>query len=374
MGQNRKRSDNAGFSLLEVILAMAVLALISIPLMNYFTESMRYSVKMRTKQEATIFAQQMVENMKAQEKPLIRIPDGETEYTVPYLTDASMGFSVLESDLNDSATANGIGTGNITLSKTDTDYDIIVKLSTEVSANDLERPLIYGIDDTVDALAVERTQTQEALAYFQAVNASYAAENAGVLLSKEQIQRKMNRRIQVTLGRTDGKDTVSIVYAYDCSGLRDASSSDSFTASQLLNVSFLGLQHIYLLYDKVSELDETGSAKGDTVILSRTADVPVDFAPEIYLICQNPANRGDYEVRVGGLTAGQKVHTNICRAPSGGMSTGRVTDESGNVIHTEPLTESEKTVRIVSVQVKIYPKNHTAEDAPYVEIETTKGE
>ena len=39
----KKQQNNGGFSLLEVILAMAILAILSIPLLSYFTQSMKYN-------------------------------------------------------------------------------------------------------------------------------------------------------------------------------------------------------------------------------------------------------------------------------------------------------------------------------------------
>lgn len=45
----RQPNNNGGFSLLEVILAMAILAIISIPLLSYFTQSMKYNAMMADK-------------------------------------------------------------------------------------------------------------------------------------------------------------------------------------------------------------------------------------------------------------------------------------------------------------------------------------
>ena len=47
----RQPNNNGGFSLLEVILAMAILAIISIPLLSYFTQSMKYNAMMADNQE-----------------------------------------------------------------------------------------------------------------------------------------------------------------------------------------------------------------------------------------------------------------------------------------------------------------------------------
>ena len=45
----RQPNNNGGFSLLVVILAMAILAIISIPLLSYFTQSMKYNAMMADK-------------------------------------------------------------------------------------------------------------------------------------------------------------------------------------------------------------------------------------------------------------------------------------------------------------------------------------
>lgn len=64
----RQPNNNGGFSLLEVILAMAILAIISIPLLSYFTQSMKYNAMMADKQHATNLAQEVLEDLKNQKK------------------------------------------------------------------------------------------------------------------------------------------------------------------------------------------------------------------------------------------------------------------------------------------------------------------
>ena len=55
-----KKQNNDGFSLLEVVLSMAILALLSIPLMSYFTQSMKYNAQMADKQQASNVAQEVM--------------------------------------------------------------------------------------------------------------------------------------------------------------------------------------------------------------------------------------------------------------------------------------------------------------------------
>ena len=43
--QEKVNNANGGFSLVEVIIAIVVLALIAVPLLNYFTESIKQSAR-----------------------------------------------------------------------------------------------------------------------------------------------------------------------------------------------------------------------------------------------------------------------------------------------------------------------------------------
>ena len=74
----RRKQNNAGFSLIEVILSMAILAIISIPLLSYFTESMKYNAKMADKQHATTLAQEVLEDLKNQDVLVADEGTGET--------------------------------------------------------------------------------------------------------------------------------------------------------------------------------------------------------------------------------------------------------------------------------------------------------
>ena len=87
----RQPNNNGGFSLLEVILAMAILAIISIPLLSYFTQSMKYNAMMADKQHATNLAQEVLEDLKNQ-KELAVVTTG-AGFRVPYLE--GKGYTLL---------------------------------------------------------------------------------------------------------------------------------------------------------------------------------------------------------------------------------------------------------------------------------------
>ena len=106
----KKKQKNAGFSLVEVVLSMAILAIISIPLLAYFTDSMKYNVMMADKQHATTLAQEVAEQLKAQNKLVIKsaVAGGLDTYGVSYLTAAGYELDTSSTDTLTSST-DGIG-------------------------------------------------------------------------------------------------------------------------------------------------------------------------------------------------------------------------------------------------------------------------
>ena len=56
--------ENKGFTLIEIVITTVVLATISIPLLAYFSESMRHSARTKQQQNAVVAAQDAVEELK----------------------------------------------------------------------------------------------------------------------------------------------------------------------------------------------------------------------------------------------------------------------------------------------------------------------
>ena len=62
--KHKIRNENNGFTLIELVITIAVLAVISVPLLMYFTDSMRHSARMKEQQNAVIAAQNVLEDLK----------------------------------------------------------------------------------------------------------------------------------------------------------------------------------------------------------------------------------------------------------------------------------------------------------------------
>ncbi|MCH5267027.1 MAG: type II secretion system protein [Lachnospiraceae bacterium] len=62
--RERVWKDNKGFTLIEVVITTVVLATISVPLLAYFSDSMRHSARTKEQQNAVVAAQDAVEELK----------------------------------------------------------------------------------------------------------------------------------------------------------------------------------------------------------------------------------------------------------------------------------------------------------------------
>lgn len=321
--KRRVRTDNGGFTLLEVIIAIAILGFVTVPIMKYFTDSMRYTAQMEKKQKATLAAQESIEYMKAQDRLIERMADGSGNlyYWVPKLAGSD------ETDTTGLYTAYDIsgfsktdGKGTIVLKRTTADFDTVVTLSTAVSANDVSRPIIYGIDDTKNVMIVEREEEQEALMYFMALNTSYVSSHSGitpfaspsaapsaspapspaatvdpaatpspapapvVVLAKDDIRRLLQREIDIDIDKEPGDGgayTVKAQYTYSCSGITDAV-KEIYKTSYLLDTRIEKLEGLYLLFNITDPVK-------DKINVTWGTTVPADEkeAMELVLVCQN---------------------------------------------------------------------------------------
>lgn len=347
-----EQSRNMGFSLIEVIISIAILAIISIPLLSYFTESMKYNSRMAEKQQATMLSQEILEQLNA-ENPLVqKLPSGA--YSIPYLTDR------MYTEKSNSIDASGIGTVQFLGLADDIGgkYDVVVTVETDGAAD--TESAFYGIDPAKDTLVLEQGQLQEALAYFTAVNRAFCSANAGeVRLTADEIQNNLSRDIVIEL-QTDGSGyRVSVKYAYTCTGLKgSAGEAVTYDCAGADERNVDELNRIYLLYNRVQQTDSVSINRGTGVMA----------APDLYLICQNPG-APPYGVRIAGRTYLGDIHTNV--------EAGHVWDDMGYLItDVKSLAGTAAPVRIAKLQADIYKKGEAEVSGfePYITVNSMKGE
>lgn len=374
-------NKNAGFSLIEVILAMAILAIISIPLMNYFTDSMRYSAQTAKRQKATALAQQVTEEMKAQSRLIRREPlaDGTDGYQAPLLTageaEGGYGLSMVSAgpDFRTQGKGEAVFEGEVEFAGIS--YDLKVTLLTEEAAAQ-QQTMTYGVNDATDVMAIQRDQQAEAAVYFMAAQRDDSVKNGGVPWTYEQTLAKMSRRAYIDVGWEAGNKnfTVKIWYEYSCPEAHAPSAS--YRGTYLADARVDSLRNIYLLYEK------NGGENRDYVNVKVSADAKnaLDLAglsmPALHLICQKPAEDLGYQLVVDQTGSAQRfsfVRSNIRMAER----TGKVTELSGGAesdMLTEPPASIGEKPRIVEITTEVYAAGRGAQERALAQMKASKSE
>lgn len=102
--QDTLQKDEKGFTLIEIIVTIVFLALVSLPLLMYFTDSVRHSSRTKQEQNAVVVAQDTLEELKNADYNL-DTPAGAT--TASALYPSSEPWKVLGAEPAPDATAEG---------------------------------------------------------------------------------------------------------------------------------------------------------------------------------------------------------------------------------------------------------------------------
>lgn len=361
--KNQRALSNAGFSLLEVILSMAILAILSIPLMSYFTQSMKYNAKMADKQHASNLAQEVMENLKNQPN-LVQNVDA-SGFDVPYLeaenyvkasyTPAAPGPTETGGSVDYYGQADAIGEK----------YDIRVSVSTNQAENLSKVPQVDGIDGTVDVIALENGQLlQDAIDYF-----SQKYDNAGEhkisAMSREEICEKLHRTISITVKA----DYVTVECFYRCEGVDGVDADDQYQCSNYAEEDIENVQHIYLMYEVHQKTDE----------IELRCDVGVGV-PKLVIVCQN-IDKVNTDFPSYQLTISPKDGCSMPKVASNlGQKTnkGEIWQDSYRLSNVKALVEKEQGIRKVNIEVSVYKKDKgdgtDKDDYRYITVDSAKGE
>lgn len=195
--KKKMRSGNAGFTLVEVILSIAILSLISVPLVKYFMDSLGYSIRTKQKQNATLVAQETIEFMKSQETMMKWVPAknaaGVTvmHYDIPDSMKEEFGVpldqTIEQFDAAHPAADYDRNEGkgklvydySVTPAGYDDGYDVRVTLETDMGYKEVSKPMVYGIDDTTNVVAAEYNEEEDAMMQLMARNAAAIIQQSG---------------------------------------------------------------------------------------------------------------------------------------------------------------------------------------------------
>ena len=380
--KNQRALSNAGFSLLEVILSMAILAILSIPLMSYFTQSMKYNAKMADKQHASNLAQEIMEDVKAQQNLIQNVT--ASGFDVPYLTGKNYALTSYTSVAAGGPVIGGSAEYYGQADSIGEDYDIVVKVNTDTAENVEKVPQFDGIDDTKDVVALENGQMQDALNYFSAEYMLYLGDTAASMDAgdlRDYIQCHLKRTISITIE----KQYVRVACSYQCvdvtgaDGAEVIDSTEVYTCNDFAEENIQNVEHIYLMYYAYRNADNT-----DHLEICCDAATAV---PKLIAVCQNidevTAGFSGYKLVISpkdgcpmpevASNLGKKSYENPPVTNGGG-----IWQDSYKLSNVEDLVPEESGIRNVNVEVSVYQKNKGNEadrdDYRYITVNSAKGE
>lgn len=367
---------NGGFSLVEVIISIVILVLITIPLLNYFSDSLRHSASMAKQQNATLLAQELTEAMKSADSLIEETAPGT--YSVVNLPDSLTVIDVNGDDFDDST-----GKGKFIVTATQGIFDVNITLSTDSYVNDVTRSLVYGIDASTDVVILERNQQTEAMAYYTAANSEYCDQTGQTPKTQNEIQDNLTRKIYITVTKNAADYTVQAYYEYECANLRGTDPSDpqnapiKYKSTYLVDTKVTELKKIYLLYDCVELSDDVvdGGIKNDVIELSMPDNIDdPNLSLGIYMVAQNLSKAASdqvYSMRISGFSnPNVSIHSNFDQI-SNQIFVNSINLPSDQKL---PLTEEGKPVRVLVIMTEVFEAGHTTGEIPLAYMQSTKGE
>lgn len=149
--RNYKKNRNGGFSLIEVLIAVVVLAIVAIPMIHLFLTSTKINVKSRETLRATTVAQDIMEGLKACD-----VGELEKEFQEPETDFSLIDRKLVKGDLRDLSEDEQWGKGidglfyfamtDVTMQGTE--YDTLIKLD---ARGYMEDGLVTSVPDETES-------------------------------------------------------------------------------------------------------------------------------------------------------------------------------------------------------------------------------
>ena len=321
------KSMKEGFSLVEVIVAIAVLALLSLPILAYFSDASVFTSKGKHTQKATTAGQAVAEEVN-------NCDDFEE---VEDVLSAQEGWTL------DSKAAGSDHKSHLT--------KVVTGDTTESKFNEYETPQLKEIYSPKNVVLSETDQADVAVSHFLADHPDK---------TQSEIKNDMTRVICIQLGVDPSNSdvyTVKCFYRYTYGG----ANFDSVLNDTKIEKS--KLENIYLFYNITKDTGaEEVQVDCDPSILATEAE-----KVNVYLICQKkvmaPTSGYSLNMTVTGTAQRMNYFTNGINC-------------TGITAKTEFIEKQASGKRIAAVSVDVYPESATVfnDDTRVVHLDTSKGE
>lgn len=410
-----KKTDNRGISMVELLVAVCIMAIIAIPLLHSFVTSHQVNARSRQTMRATTLAQNEMEIFEKEKIADLSDPD-------KFAYDAVLRKDGYHVDAPDDPSDNGryvfsrIGIINDKSGREE--FDVYITLdplradssARYFNANDVPLLSMNTISVVDTGTYVQRIRTennevdQDTLAY------SYFNMNKTSSVTLEDIRKNVKRTITIDISQETKEigvfTTAKVTYLYECSTSIVPEDKKFYKEEQLIynnsqNLDDLGnpveLKGIYLFYAPRYDIPDVN--KADMIVVNN----PEGVAADIYIIRQDllvvggsdvqtvpmdyVANLVIYEKVDGEGNCGGSYHTNlnIDEPPADGLGQMigiSLQDSAGSIYSRDQaiaatgmklLGDSEKKDRIYEMTVKVFKTGDDfATDSPLATLTGTK--
>lgn len=363
--------DSRGFTLVELILTIAILAVVTIPILSYFTDSAKHNARSRMKQDASVLAQDILENFKnssySLDDPAV-VCSAQPDWSVDTAPNANGVYTLKQSKTIDD---------NLYSVKAQITPIKKIESTAAPSSKDYEKFVIGTMDSSKDVMSSEHGQTLVAagLTFANKHSSACAAAGTTATVSAEEFQKKLNCTIVISAKQDTtktGYDIITVKYRYTYSGSSYPKGIDASTQYEDIvessSVKVESLENIYIFYtplnmnDKIQlETDDGNAVQSDAgdlnLFVIAQSSVPANETTVPTGYKKRPAG---YKLTIDGTASGfetkiKKLYLNLSKGDSELNSSGTIAGKAqvtsdGNHY---TLVHSEKMNRMADIKVSI---------------------
>lgn len=352
--KNTIQLNNYGFTLVELLVAVAILSVITVPIMKSFTTSAITSAKAQSMQNATSVAERVMEEVKTWPEEKISQYKEKDENGNP-IFGSNARYS--EDDIKDFTATMG-EKFDVYVEFSDANYSEVEGKTDVSDINSVKLPELYAVDSDNHIVISWEVNSYDASAV---ENIAYEA-NA----NKDNVKNNIKKIINIEM--TGGGATVeegslkylpiktecTVEYKYNTTSLK-YTVFNSVTAYIPIeaNKKSSGGPHLYLFYTPASQISgiDSGKVENETIKIKDTTEIPNvegdtnTYNRDYYVIFQNPEGISDWpKVEKNG---NGRLYTNIVG----------ISDSVDNSVDT--LYGTKYKQRIYDVKVKVYKAGTT---------------
>lgn len=359
------KNQNLGFTLIEVILTMAILGIVFIPIMGYFTDSIKYSTWSKIKQNGIMTAQSLMEEIKGNSS----LENIYKEYKKREVNGEEGCHAKREERIQHDYSGGEIKMVAYQMEeRVSVGFnDYLVKISAEPKVqlnNDknYSEAIVKPMEEATSVKAVETKEERiKAASYFMAQNADACSrlngerKDSGLLETDLNVYKNgLKKEIFMDFTRNGKYDYVNIYCEYRFEGsIFGVDSTDCYRCDWIKRRFESGtLKQVYLFYE--------ADVASDSLVVTKNTTAPV--MDDMYLICQNKEMLSSgYQLYIDNpvQTFAKSVYSNV---------TTNLVKYKNYLVDTK-----DNIARRAEIKVEVYPYNSRNEEDKYIELTGMKG-